>query len=209
MPVTRSMTRPYYPIVTEQCPRIDQTATPSPWETYEDNIRTSIKDLLRANELAEGKTVKMVIVTEMYVLLNKNLPTLLSCNPDRWIKFSATVYNKTTEFEIQRMTNFYSDVNVELVNKHCKTYTQVRNFLMRYLKKIKKTQPNLLDMSDTNISKAFKNIEEVEQENQIKGVKMFKRPRRNVPVVDYKGMDTLWHDESVWYDYDYEPEEDE
>jgi hypothetical protein len=176
MPVTRSMTRLYYPVVTEQCPRIDQKATSSPWEIYEDNFTTSIRDWFRKAGLAEGKTGKMLAVTEIYVLLNKHLPTILTCNPDRWIKFGATAYNKTTEFEIQRLTNFYLDIDVEIVKKHYKTYTQVRKFLTHYLKNIRKTQPSLLDMSDEDIANAFKNIEEVEQE------KHFKKKSKHVTV---------------------------
>jgi hypothetical protein len=175
-------------------------------DIYQENIRESIKALLQATELAEGKTEKMVVVTEMYVLLNKNLENLLHYNPKGWIKFAATVYNKTTEFEIQRMTNVYADVNVEIVNKHCKTYAQVRKFLTGYLKNIRKTQPSLLDMSNKHIAEAFKNIEAVEQEEMMKAVKVLKRPRRNVPVVDYTGMDTESYDE---YDSDYDPEDEE
>lgn len=171
----------------------------SSWQIYETKMFDTIKDLLRANELAQGKTAKMVDAIQIYDLLNKNLPNLLRYNPKRWVKFGATVYNKTTEFEIQRIKNFYVDVNVKIVNKHCKTYTQVRKFLTGYLKNIRKTQPNLLDMTDKHIAEAFKNIDEVEQEETMRAVKVFKRSRRNVPRVDYSGMDMTDEDEGSVY----------
>jgi hypothetical protein len=76
-------------------------------------------------------------------------------------------------------------------------------------------------MSNEHIAKAFKNIEEIEQEEMMRAGKVFKRPRRNIPLVDYTGMDTIepydeydyitdiWYDETVWYDSDYNSEEDE
>jgi hypothetical protein len=179
-------------------------------EIYEENMSHAINALLIENEMVQSKTAKMMVVIEIYDLLNKNLENLLHCNPKRWVNFAATVYNKTTEFEIQRLTNVYLDINVEIVNKHYQTYTQVRKFLTGYLKKIRKTQPSLLDMSNKHIAEAFKNIEEVEQEEMMRAVKVFKRPRRNVPVVDYTGMDAIEpYDESMLYDSDYDPEEDE
>jgi len=180
------------PAVTRSMKRVSsavaQPIVSSSWQIYDAKIFDSIKGLLHANELAEGKTAKMIAAIQLYDLLNKNLSKLLRYNPQRWVKFGASVYNKTTEFEIQRMTNFYADISVELVNKHCKTYIQVRKFLTSYLKNVRKTQPSLLDMSEKHIADAFKNIDEVEQ-GKNKVVKAFKRSRRNVPVVDYSGMD--------------------
>jgi len=187
------------PAVTRSMKRTNSVvAQPTMESSWEENMRDVIKGLVQANELAQGKTAKMMVTIQIYDLLNKNLPNLLRYNPKRWVKFGATVYNKTTEFEIQRIKNFYVDVNVKIVNKHCKTYTQVRKFLTSYLKNIRKTQPNLLDMTDKHIAEAFKNIDEVEQEETMRAVKVF-RPRRNVPRVNYSGMDMTDEDEGSVY----------
>lgn len=175
-----------------------------------------IKRLLADCELASGKTAKMQVSLQIYNRVNDKLENLLQDNSPKWLKFAATVYNKTSEFEVQFYEKIYNEVDVKLVETFRKTYQKARQFLSKYFKNLRATRPGLINLTESPYVELFKNIDE----EDFKAAQC-SRPRRNIPVVDYTGMDTIepeseydgitdiWHDNSIWYDSDYNPEDDE
>ena len=176
----------------------------------ENEFYRDIKQLLDDITFAEGKTTKMIISTEIYSKINDKLEAILHRNPDRWAQFAGAVYNKTTEYEEQRKTNCFDGINRIVVETHEKEYMKARKFTASFLKDV--NNPTIL--KNNCVAEALANIKKEEAEAA-------KRPRRNIPVVNYTGMDmielydeydgitNIWHDYTVWYDSDYDPEEDD
>jgi hypothetical protein len=205
--ITRNMKRANQ-VVAQAPPSIINPESLSYFERYEDDMFNNIKSLVIGCEVAKGKTEKMIAAVKVYDLLNENLDNLLRYNPKKWIGFAATCYNKTSEFEIQRFKNLYSDVDKNLVEYHINTYMKTRKFIAAYLKNVRNTNPSLLNMHYENIVEAFKNIEDIETEDKMRReAKVFFRPRRNITVVNYTGMDTI--DQDSEHDSDYFPEDDD
>jgi hypothetical protein len=197
--ITRNMKRANQ-VVAQAPPSIINPETLSYFERYEDDMFNNIKNLVIGCEVAKGKTEQMIAAVKVYDLLNENLGNLLRYNPKKWIGFAATCYNKTSEFEIQRFKNLYSDVDKNLVEIHIKTYMKTRKFIAAYLKNVRNTNPSLLNKHYEKIAEAFKNIEDIETEEKMRReAKVFFRPRRNVPRVDYSGMDMTEEDEGSVY----------
>lgn len=177
-------------------------------EEYRFNL--CIRELLDDISIAEGKKNKMIISTKIYRQINNRLENILLCDQDCWTKFAATVYNKTTEFNEQVKMNEYDEVDKNVVENFKKEYMKAREFIASFLKDV--NNPTILN--NDHVAEALKNIKKEEAESS-------KRPRRNIPVVDYTGMYTIepydeydgitniWDDDTVWYDSDYNPEDDD
>lgn len=173
-----------------------------------------IKQLFADCVLASGKTAKMQVSLQIYNRVNDKLENLLNNNYSKWVKFAATVYNKTSEFEAQRDT--YKEVDSKLVATFTESYRKARKFLSNYFKNLRAAHPGLNNFTIEPYAEMFKNIDLCDFE-----AAQCSRPRRNVPIVDYTGMDTIeplneydgitniWHDDSIWWDSDYNPEDDE
>jgi hypothetical protein len=173
-----------------------------------------IKRLLNDIVLAPCMTTKMLISLQIYNRINGEFEKLLQVNFPRWVKFAATVYNKTSEFEAQRET--YHVVGATLVATFTKSYQKARQFLSSFFKNVRATKSSLIDITQSPYAEMYKNIDLCDFK-----ATQCSRPRRNVPVVDYTGMDTIepeskydgitniWYDESVFYDSDYNPDDDE
>jgi hypothetical protein len=170
------------------------------------------KKLLFECQQALGKEAKMRVSLKIYKNVNANLKKLLDFNRLKWNKFAATVYSKTTEFYNSMQCGEYNEItDKNLVSNHCKEFMKTRNFLKSYFTNLKKTAHWQIDMNDKFIAQAMNEIEK----------EMTMRPRRNVPRVNYTGMDIvepesefdgitdIWADLSVYEDPDYLPEEDE
>jgi hypothetical protein len=167
----------------------------------------TINMLLKVLECANGKETRMTIAIEIFRVVNENLEILLYDNPKKWTNFAATVYNKTTEFKEDKERKYYDDVNPYLVAIFVNHYMESREFTASFLK-------NVEDPIMFTKQPVVKALENIKQEDSVT-----KRPRRNIPVVDYTGMDTLepcdeydgitdiWYDENK--DSDYNPEEDD
>jgi hypothetical protein len=208
---------------------IGDTTAPSPTNkvnlftnsnTSEENLFIQkTKSLLFQCECAGGMEAKMRITLEIFKNTNSNLENLLNNNQMKWIKYAACVYSKTTEFYNDMMSGKYNKIpDKNLVKTHFEEFMKTRNFLASYFTNLKKTSPLLIDMNDKFISQAMR---EIEDDNSAINNIVTSRPRRSVSRVDYTGMDTIepeseddyitniWYDESVWYDSDYVPEEDD
>jgi hypothetical protein len=181
--------------------------------TEVNNFIQETKNLLFQCQIAEGKEAKMRISLQIFKNVNANLEKLLIGNPMNWVKFAATVYSKTTEYYNDMITGKHNDIeDKNLVTIHFQEFMKARKFLESYFINLKKISPSHIDMNDKFIAKA---IQELEKELAMS------RPRRNVPRVNYTGMDIvepesefdgitdIWADCTVDEDPDYVYQEDD
>jgi hypothetical protein len=188
------------------------------------------KQLLFDCEVAKGKQAKMRIALQIYKDVNSTLENLLIGNQMKWVKFAATVYNKTTEFYNQMIAGDFNEVvDKTLVENFIEEFTKARKFLETYFTNLKKISPSNIDMNDRFIDVAMREIEKHSAMNNIiisQSTNLMKkelatsRPRRSVSRVDYTGMDTIepesefdgitdiWYDLTVDEDPDYVFEEE-
>jgi hypothetical protein len=156
----------------------------------ESQFVSDIKRLLNKCDLATGKTAKIQVSLQIYNRVNDKLEKLLQTEHHKWIKFAATVYNKTSEFEAQRET--FKEVGSRLVETFTKTYRKSRKFLANYFKNLRATRPGLINLTEFPYAEMYKDIDLCDfKANQCS------RPRRNIPVVDYTGMDMTEDDEET------------
>ena len=135
-------------------------------------FRRDVAQLLKDFDSSPDKATKMSILTHIYNKIDDKLEKLLDI--PRWISFAATVYNKTTDFERQRLT-CYKGLDTQLVSTFTESYQKVRMFLTEFFTNLRATKSTLVDITCEPYAEMFKNIDEA-------------RPRRNVPVIDYTGM---------------------
>lgn len=179
----------------------------------ESSFTSEIRNLLYDCELATGKLAKMKICLEIYIRINNQLENLLFINQARWLKFAATAYNKTSGFMKDQLAHSYDEIDPELVTTFTNEYMKARQFLSSYFKKVRSLNTNIINLNDKLYADMFKNIDEEDLKSQ--------RPRRNIPVVDYTGMDAIepayeddyitdiWMDKTIDCDSDYNPNEDD
>lgn len=174
--------------------------------THRSVFISEFKDLLFKCDSAIGKENKMNIALKIYEKLDKELWSRITEDGlNTWIKFIATVYSKTSEFIRDRDLGDYFEIDKNLVEKFFGYVLLVRNFTSKIIK-------NYCGIvSDNSITRAKEEITRLESG----------RPRRNIPRVNYTGMDTIepesefdgitdiWFDLTLSEDPDYEFEEDE
>lgn len=167
---------------------------------------TEMKDLLFQCESSVGKENKMNVALKIYEKLNKNLSNRIAEDGlDNWIRFIASVYSKTSEFIRDRDMGSYFEIDKNLVENFFSYVFQVRNFTSNIIKNYGGY------VWDNSIMQAKEEIARLESG----------RPRRNIPRVNYTGMDAIepecehdgitdiWADLTLSEDSDYEFEEDE
>lgn len=167
---------------------------------------SQMKDLLFKCESSVGKENKMKVALKIYEKLNKDLSNRIAEDGlDSWIKFIATVYSKTIDFIRERDSGDYFIIDKNIVENFFSYVFQVRNFTSNIIKNY------CGNVSDHSITRAKEEITRLESG----------RPRRNIPRVNYTGMDTIepesefdgitdiWFDLTLSEDPDYEFEEDE
>jgi hypothetical protein len=121
------------------------------WHTFNSDIRTLLNKLTYNTD----KTSKMIISTEIFSKVNENLETILRNNLTLgWISFTATIYNKTTEFEEQYKANKFDNINPTIVKNHAKEYLKARKFTSSFLQNIR--DPRIL--KDLYIAETVNNI---------------------------------------------------
>ena len=204
----------------------------------EQNFIDDTKKMLAEVEHAHGKQAKMLLSLQIYNLVNDKLEKFLDLNLNRWATFGATAYNKTTEFyNLRKIEGFYDGINKKLVDAFTSSYMKARNMLKAYFNKphmltryyglqrnpFKEMYENIAD-EDTKIEReAQEKARKAKDEkvNTRKNVIKLRRSRRNIPVVNYTGMDSIepeseydgitdiWQDKTLKSDPNYNPEEDE
>ena len=151
----------------------------------------------------KGNENKMLHILEVYEKLHNNLSRLIAVDGlDSWIKFVATVYLKTSEYIRDRDLGYYFAIDKNIVEKFLGQVFLVRNFTSNIIKNYSGY------VLDDNITIAKEEIARLESG----------RPRRNIPRVNYTGMDSIeadddvtdiWQDLTIQNDPDYEYEDDE
>lgn len=167
---------------------------------------TEMKELLFQCESSVGKENKMNVALKIYEKLNKELSNRIAEDGlDSWIKFIAAVYSKTIDFIRERDSGDYFVIDKNIVENFFSYVFQVRNFTSNIIKNYCGC------VLDESIRRAKEEITRLESG----------RPRRNIPRVNYTGMDTIepesefdgitdiWFDLTQSEDPDYEFEEDE
>lgn len=165
------------------------------------------KVLLARCELAQGKENKMRVVLEIFEKINKELPQIIaSQNPSNlWINFVSCVFNKINELNDEYSLGNWNEIDKNFVDKFVQELCKAKEFTSNIIRNYGGADIRY------NIIKAKNELERFGK----------MRPRRNIPRVDYTGMDSIepesefdgitdiWFDESLWYDSDYEFEEEE
>jgi hypothetical protein len=153
---------------------------------------------------------KISFLVEMYKIINNEFERLLNLNPKKWVLFASILYNKTIEFQkdLEKKPHLKYSYNQVLGKTPC-LLEKAKNFLVKCLLHINATSPELINpylinMRGPDFIQADLNIETA-------------RPRRNIPRVDYTGMDmiepeseydgitNIWADPTIDEDPDYTP----
>lgn len=162
---------------------------------------SEMKDLLLKCESCEDNQNKMIIALKIYEKINKELSNRIAEDGlDTWINYIATVYQKTSEFIREMNSGAYFVIDKNIVENFFSYVFQVRDFTSNIIKNY------CGNVSDHSITRAKEEITRLDS----------RRPRRNIPRVNYTGMDTIepesefhGNDLTLSEDPDYEFEEDE
>lgn len=176
-------------------------------EGLKNNFVANIYKLLVLCESTEGKDNKMNIALEIYTNINKILPELIKkTSVSFWLSFAATTFNKTTQFINESKQGDWIDMDKNIVKKFNTEMYKTRNFVINLIK-------NNWNLSPSNLYVIAAKEEITRMENS--------RPQRNIPRVNYMGMDSIdpesefdgitdiWADKTIKNDPNYEFEEDE
>jgi hypothetical protein len=156
-----------------------------------------IKDLLAQCQIVQCKQNKVEIIIKIYKILNDKLTTFLAQNPSNWNKLAFTVYNKAVEFEDQyKSGNLNVNVDQSMVIEFVSEINKSISFLEKYLGSIKVAPTR--EFIELAAFPGFKTaMDNIAKRNREKWMKPTSRPRRNIPRVDYSGMDMNSDDEGT------------
>ena len=180
------------------------------------DFTSDIKVLLAQCEEADGKTEKMRIALQIMNKVNSSLLFILNNTKTlNWIKFAAVVYDKTCQFEKEHNTNVYDEVDVNLVSEFTESYLKAKKLTSDFFKNLRNTKSCLNDL-DPFYAGLYTRMDYRDW-----NAEQSKRPRRNIPLVNYRGMDTIepdseydgitdiYYDNSIHSDPDYIPEDED
>lgn len=143
-----------------------------------DNFVSNVNRLLLLCPAAKGKENKMRVCLEVFQIVNDNLPELIKKNKgDVWIRFAATMFNKTTEMLEDERQGGWVYVDKTLSKKFKTELLKCREFTASFVKANSLLSPN----QHTCVFRAEEDIQKMEK----------LRPRRSVMRVDYRGMDMM------------------
>ena len=158
------------------------------------NMREMANDCLSIQENNyEGKENKMRSIIKIYKYVNSYVFRLIERDfkPKNFNKFACVAFNKAVEFENECKKNKYYKFDPSLVSQFLQTITKSIVFLVKYIKTIR--------LNDEVVtSYQYKKSMEIinKRENPIK--KEYIRPRRNVPRINYAGMDESDVDDDLY-----------
>jgi hypothetical protein len=172
------------------------------------SFHNKIKGLLLKCEMEVSKENKMKVALEIYKLINKELYELIKNDAGVaiWIKFLCIVFDKIIYFEKEYHTGSWNEIDKKLVETFQNELGKAKIFVVNTIKNY-----NSGILTDV-VVKTKEKIASLECQRP-------QRPRRNIPRVDYTGMDTIepesefdgipdiWADETIQEDPDYEFEE--
>ena len=143
-----------------------------------DNFVLNVNRLLLLCPAAKGKENKMRVCLEVFQIVNNNLPELIKKNKgDVWIRFAATMFNKTTEMLEDERQGGWVYVDKTLSKKFKTELLKCREFTSSFVK----ANPVLSQNQHICVFRAEEEIKKMEK----------LRPRRSVMRVDYRGMDMM------------------
>ena len=165
------------------------------------------KVLLARCELAPGKENKMRVALEIFEKINKELPQIIASQNlnNSLINLVCSIFNKINEFNHEYLLGDWNEIDKKLTDKFIQELCKAEKFTLEIIRNY-----NGSDIK-YNIIKAKNLVERLDK----------MRPRRNIPRVDYTGMDSIepesefdgitdiWADLTIQEDSDYEFEEDE
>ena len=174
--------------------------------TIKDKFTVDVKNLLDECNLAVGRENRMRVAIKIYKTINDDLDKLMYANGGNvWIRFICTAYNKVMEFDADFQKDGYLEVDKNLLDSFKAEISETKKKIIPIIKGY--NGPKFVEL----VNDTKKRING--QENM--------RPRRNVPRVNYTGMDSvepecdddgitdIWADETIEKDPNYEPSEDD
>jgi hypothetical protein len=141
----------------------------------------------------EGKEKKMRSIIKIYKYVNSYVFHLIErgLKPKNFNKFACVSFYKAVEFENECKKNKYYKFDPSLVSQFLQTISKSIVFLVKYIKSIG------LNDEVVNLYEYKKAMEIInKRENPIKKENI--RPRRNVPRVNYAGMDESNVDDDLY-----------
>jgi hypothetical protein len=97
---------------------------------------SKLRKLLDICDTAQGKENKMCICLLVYQNINRDLPVLIEKYSRKfWIKFVATVFNKTSEFLDEAKQGNWINLDKSLVEEFNTELHKTRNFIIPLIKK--------------------------------------------------------------------------
>ena len=211
------------PVVTN--PIVSEPPVEQIYQMHKEKFCKEVKQLLDRCEAAIGMKNKMDVCYIVFKFINDKLPYLVEYKYGEWFVFCCTVYNKIIEYEIERNKGGWKcveETNKQLIDDFVCEYKKTKEFVVPVIEKYNTT--NYLCGKDSYKNYVNTAIKNINLEKTFEGrVALFGtgRPKRNIPRVDYTGMDTIepcdeydgitdiWEDISIHYDPDYNPEEDD
>ena len=137
------------------------------------NFNSGMKKLFASLREKQGKENRMIVALEIYEYMNKHLPEIVDkCDNERWIRFVAVLFNKTTHTLSDEQQKSWVCVDKALVKKFITEVYKSRTLCMSIIK----SNPWLFDIG--NLKKTRQEVALAENT----------RPRRVIMRVDYKGM---------------------
>ena len=165
-----------------------------------------VKNLSVECEKTAGIENRMKIALQIYKAINEDLENLIKVEgKEKWMKFVCSIFNKIVEFESDNRCGLWHKIDKNLVKTFLNELNKAKKFTINIIKNY-----HGLGCIDV-VSKIKEKIISLESQ----------RPRRNIPRVDYTGMDSIepesefdgitniWADETIEEDPDYVFEEDE
>jgi len=172
----------------------------------EHSFVSTVNRLLLLCSSAEGKENKMRVVLEVFQIVNRCLPKLVEYKKrDVFLRFAATVFNKTTEMLEDEERGGWAWVDKALAKKFKTELLKSREFTGSYVKANSLLSPNqhtcvfraeedIQKMKKSRHWRAIMRVEYRDMDMIVKALeeiqKMEKsRPRRSVTRVDYRDME--------------------
>lgn len=177
-----------------------------------------IKKLFHDSKETNDTKTKVEITIAIYKEFNRTFPDIFSNLRDEkrillWLRFVAVALLKITEFNNLIKSGNLKNITSEKIDEIVYEFSVARNYILGIMYDYNYLVEQNLHDNYFALAKA--------EITRFESLKPRRNPRRNIKQVDYTGMDTIepydefdgitdiWYDESISYDPDYEPSEDE
>jgi len=129
-----------------------------------------LRHLLFQCESSKGKENKMNVCFKIFEKLDRELPHRIAVEGlDHWIQFICNVYSKTSEFICERDHGIYVEIDQNILDNFFRSVYKTRTFTSDIIKNYRGPRS-----CESFICQAKEEID--------------RRPRRNIPRVNYAGM---------------------